>query len=215
MPIDFDQSYRIRTGFTEWAPTYDDDTTGYMQWVAPKHLGALLDACVKSGDRILDLGCGTGQGPEHLNGKKLVWTGVDLCTAMLKQARERGTYREVRRMNVERKRYPFPSASFEAVMAGGVLEFTDKLGQVLKEIHRLLVPGGHVAFSVEVPERGTDFDVLDSEEFYYIRYRYSEAHAKELLKQAHLELVQTERINAYRSEEGIPVRYACFLARRD
>ncbi len=214
MAIDLDQSHRIRTGFAEWAPTYDDDTKGAMKWAAPQCLTSLLRPHLFDGVKILDLGCGTGQAPEYLKDLKLEWTGVDLCAAMLKQARESGRYQHTRRMNVERRHYPFARNSFDAVMAGGVLEFTSRLDQVLKQVCRILKPGAHVAFSVELPDRGTEFDVLDSEEYYYIRYRYSESLARQYIQQAGLECRQTEKLKAYRSDEGVYVRYACFLARK-
>jgi len=214
MAIDRDQSFRIRTGFTEWAPTYDEDTKGRMRWSAPAALTALLRPHLHDGQRILDLGCGTGQMPEYLTDVALEWTGVDLCSGMLRHARESGRYGEIRRMNVERRRYPFAAGSFDAVVAGGVLEFTANLETVLWEVRRILRGGGHLAFSVELPPRGVEFDVLDSEDYYYIRYRYSERLARRLLDQAGLDLLQCERLKAYRSDDGPFVRYACFLSRR-
>lgn len=215
MAIDLKQSQRIRTGFAEWAPTYDDDTKGDMLWAAPAELTRMLRPHLHPGNRVFDLGCGTGQAAEKLKDLDLEWTGVDLSTQMLRQARDSGRYRLVRRMNAERKRYPFANAAFDAVVAAGVFEFTDKLGQILKQVRRILAPGGHVAFSVELPpEQGAEFDILDSDDYYYLRYRYSERLVKKLIQDADLKLLYMKELNAYRNEEGDPVRYACFLADR-
>lgn len=215
MGIDLRQSERIRTGFSEWAPTYDQDTRGEMQWAAPRQLTAMLRPHLRAGDRVLDLGCGTGQSPQHLAYLRLEWTGVDLCLPMLAQARATGAYREVRRMNVERRRYPFSPQSFDAVLAAGVFEFTAHLGRILKELRRLLVDQGVVAFSVELPPSEADADVLDSDEFYYLRYRYGTALVEKYLDEAKLSLRKMERIQAYLLDAETSVSYACFLASRD
>lgn len=155
MPIDPTQAHRVNIGFSEWAPTYDEETTGAMGWATPERLAAMLRPHLAPTAHVLDLGCGTGQAPAHLEDLHPKWTGVDLCTAMLRHARQTGRYARIARMNIERQRYPFPAAHFDAVLAAGVMEFSARLDHVLAQTRRILKPGGHFAFSVELPPRAT------------------------------------------------------------
>lgn len=117
----------------------------------PQYLTDLL--APKRGDAILDLGCGTGV---HLESilcsspvRKVV--GIDISEAQVAIARRRLS-RHVRRGTAEvcvgdaGKTLPFPSASFHAVLSVELMEclVAPKQNRLLREIHRVLKPGGRV-----------------------------------------------------------------------
>ena len=215
MAIDRRQAAGLREGFDEWAAFYDEETRGPMRWSAPAKLAGWLAPRLGDGERILDLGCGTGQAPEYFPSRRLRWTGADLSSEMLRLARQSGAYDELRKMNVERRRYPFPARHFDAVTASGVFEFTDRLDRALGEIRRILKPAGWLAFTVEAPPKsGDDFDVFDSDEYYYIRYRYGMDRVRGMLDRLKFETPHAERIAAYIDDDGEQVYYNCFLCRR-
>ncbi|MBI3789862.1 MAG: methyltransferase domain-containing protein [Gemmatimonadetes bacterium] len=103
------------------------------------------------GARVLEIACGTGRVTQHLlaalpEGATLVAT--DLSAAMLAVAQERlGADLRVTWQEADALALPFAEGSFDAVVCQfGVMFFPDKLAG-LREMHRVLTPGGRVLFS--------------------------------------------------------------------
>jgi SAM-dependent methyltransferase len=108
---------------------------------------------VRSGDRCLDIGCGTGATTRALaararNGSAL---GLDLSGPMLTIARaaaEREAVRNVTYVQGDAQVYPFDARSFDvAVSRMGCMFFADP-ATALGNVRRALRPGGRLALSV-------------------------------------------------------------------
>jgi SAM-dependent methyltransferase len=116
----------------------------FSQW-APQ----LLDrAGLRPGARVLDVACGTGvvareaarrAGAEHV-------TGLDINDEMLGVAREKGPAISWRNGSAED--LPFSDASFEAVVCQFALMFFEDRQRALREMWRVLVPGGRLVVAV-------------------------------------------------------------------
>ena len=113
---------------------------------------AIVDAAqIAPGMRVLDVACGTGEPAISiatlLNGTGEV-TGIDISPGPLTTANERATQRGLgntlfRQADVHE--LPFPDSSFDRLTSRlGVMFFAD-LPRALKEIHRVLKPGGRLA----------------------------------------------------------------------
>jgi len=104
----------------------------------------LLVAAIGRGKRVLDLGCRSGALTRHfLDGNSVV--GLDVDPAALEKAAALGI--EPVRANVEEP-LPFEDASFDAVVAGELLEHLQFPDALVAEIRRVLRPGGVLAGSV-------------------------------------------------------------------
>jgi demethylmenaquinone methyltransferase/2-methoxy-6-polyprenyl-1,4-benzoquinol methylase len=117
---------------------------------------------VKRGDRVLDLAGGTGDIAALLhervgeNGEVVLG---DINAAMLGVGRDRltdrGLVRGLRYVQLNAEALPFPDASFDLVtIAFGLRNVTDK-AKALREMHRVLKPGGRalvLEFSQVKPE---------------------------------------------------------------
>lgn len=94
-------------------------------------------------DRILDLGCGTGivarKLRERLGGAMRI-TGVDASADMIEKARTLAPELDFQQARAES--LPFPDASFELVTCQQMLQFAPDPAAVLREVRRVLVPGG-------------------------------------------------------------------------
>ena len=115
---------------------------------------ALLSAAVgrhaKAGDRVLDLGCGTGELACRLADGGLQVTGCDISRNMLRHAAARdgaGCPAWVR-LAPDWRSLPFEPATFDLVVAASVLEYVIEPGAVLRECARVLRPGGVVLYTV-------------------------------------------------------------------
>lgn len=110
------------------------------------------------GNRVLDLGCGTGALAVSLAQRGCHVTGVDSSAAMLAQAgqrvRDAGLQERValRELGVVELDLAFDDASFDAVVS--TLLFSelsdDEIDYALAECRRILKPGGHLLIADEV-----------------------------------------------------------------
>lgn len=109
----------------------------------PERIPILREA-IGQGKRVLDLGCRSGALTRHfLEGNEVV--GLDVDAAALAKAEALGV--EPVQADVEQP-LPFDNASFDAVVAGELLEHLQFPDALLAEIHRVLRPGGVIAGSV-------------------------------------------------------------------
>lgn len=104
----------------------------------------LFQEAIGRGKRVLDLGCRSGALTRHfLEGNEVV--GLDVDPAALAKAAELGI--EPVQANVE-ERLPFGDGSFDAVVAGELLEHLQFPDALVEEIRRVLRPGGVFVGSV-------------------------------------------------------------------
>ncbi|GAA0357896.1 class I SAM-dependent methyltransferase [Microbispora corallina] len=109
-----------------------------------------------SGLRILEVGCGAGQCGRWLAGEGAAVVGVDLSYRQLQHSRridlDTGSALPVAQADAEA--LPFRDASFDlACSAFGALPFVADAGAALREVRRVLRPGGRFVFSVSHPIR--------------------------------------------------------------
>jgi ubiquinone/menaquinone biosynthesis methyltransferase len=106
-------------------------------------------AALKPGDRVLDLACGTGD-LTFAAAKARSVVGLDLTHRMLQLAKQRqlkgvgGHLKRTAFVCGDMLALPFPSASFDVVTTGYGLRNVPDLPAALREIQRVLVPGGRL-----------------------------------------------------------------------
>jgi len=91
------------------------------------------------GGRILDVGCGTGHFSRPLAAANTV-VGLDLSASMLAFARRKG----LAPVRALAEALPFADGRFDVVLATSVLQFITDGGAVVREILRVVKPGGRV-----------------------------------------------------------------------
>lgn len=109
-----------------------------------------LDALsLKSGDRVLDAGCGTGLLTELMSaqiGSSGQVTGVDQSQNMLALAADRcDMLGNVKLQPGDVTSLDFEAGSFDAASCVQTLLYVDDVEQAIGELHRVLKPGGRVA----------------------------------------------------------------------
>ena len=107
--------------------------------------GLIAAAGLTGRERVLDVGCGAGHVTIGLAAQALHLTAVDLTQAMLDQTQAQVEKRGLQNVTIQKAdvaALPFGDASFDvAVSRYAAHHFADPL-QALREIQRVLVPGG-------------------------------------------------------------------------
>jgi trans-aconitate methyltransferase len=116
------------------------NTTAYAangRFVATLAAGAVDLLAPKSGEHILDLGCGDGALTEQLAATGAIVTGVDDSEAMVAAARARG-------LNIDHASATalLYENQFDAVFSNAALHWIRDAESVLREVYRALKPGG-------------------------------------------------------------------------
>jgi len=110
----------------------------------PGRLVALEGMGIKPGDRILEVGVGTGiNAPLYPSNCQV--TGIDFSALMLEKARERVERKglqNVRLFEMDAANLSFPDNSFDIVYAPYVISVVPDPVQVVREMRRVCRPGG-------------------------------------------------------------------------
>ena len=112
----------------------------------PGRLVALEGMGLKPGDRILEVGIGTGINAP-LYPRDCHVTGIDFSASMLEKARERVERKglgNVRLMEMDAARLSFPDSSFDVVYAPYVISVVPDPVQVVGEMRRVCRRGGKI-----------------------------------------------------------------------
>jgi SAM-dependent methyltransferase len=108
------------------------------------------------GKRILELGAGAAAGARWLDGQGADAVAMDLSAGMLRHAREAAERSGVRvpLVQADALALPFATSSFDVVCtAFGAIPFVADSGAVMREVARVLKPGGKWVFSLTHPMR--------------------------------------------------------------
>jgi demethylmenaquinone methyltransferase/2-methoxy-6-polyprenyl-1,4-benzoquinol methylase len=97
---------------------------------------------LRPGERVLDVGAGTGVSTEELSRSGAFAVGADLSTGMLAAGRHSG--RTVPLVAGDALRLPFPDASFDAVTISFALRNVVDTEAALGELGRVTRPGGRL-----------------------------------------------------------------------
>ncbi len=129
-------------------------------------LSAAVSRYARTGDRVLDIGCGTGELARALAAGGLRVTGCDVSPQMLLRAARHQAAQDATgqpgagpersgqpgpewvRLEPHWRRLPFASAAFDVVVLSSVLEYVTDPAGVLRECARVLCPGGVVLCTV-------------------------------------------------------------------
>lgn len=143
------------------------------------------------GKWILDLGCGEGEIAREVFGKQLEW-GLDNDQKMIAKAKKSGVYKRV--LLADAAKMPLENNSVELVFSNSVLEHIRDLESVLREIKRVLKPGGLLIATIpsdllgEYLGWGSWYTWWFNQKYHHY-HLYSLKEWKERLSQAGLKLV--------------------------
>ena len=191
----------VETDFVEHV--YEDISLWYDWWFGPTlHAGRLESIGrlgIQSGDRVLEVGVGTGINaslyPDHCK-----VTGIDLSPKMLEKAQKRIARRRVsnvRLLQMDAEDLTFPDDSFDVVYAPYTISVVSDPVKTVHEMRRVTRPGGRFVFLNHF--RSTDSRVawierLISPLTVHVGFR-ADLDLPAFLVQAGLEPISIEKVN--------------------
>ena len=138
------QDTSVPSQYDAWARIYDRLWARYMNQTLPV---AQQAAAVRSGEQVLDLACGTGEllsriAKETPGAERI---GVDLSPKMVERARAKLTDEPNTRVErADAHDLPFADDTFDVVVCANTFHYFTHPEQVLREVRRVLRPGGRL-----------------------------------------------------------------------
>ena len=129
-------------------------------------------AKIKKGDTVIDLGSGAGNDAfiaRHETGETGKVIGIDFTPAMIERARQNAEVRnfnnvEFRQGDIEQM--PITADTADVIVSNCVLNLVPNKDGVMKEIYRVLKPGGHFSISDIVLEGELPAEIKEAAEMY-------------------------------------------------
>jgi trans-aconitate methyltransferase len=130
----------------KWDSSLYEDRHSFV-W---KKVGDLIDLLdPKPGERILDLGCGTGHLTAQIAARGAAPTGLDASVSMIAQARQ--NYPKLRFVLADASEFRFDEP-FDSVFSNAALHWIPEAGRVIASVAGALKPGGR--FVLEMGGKG-------------------------------------------------------------
>jgi ubiquinone/menaquinone biosynthesis C-methylase UbiE len=141
------------------ASSFDDQVASYNRWYATP-LGQLVDRVEKEaifallpdlrGRRVLEVGCGTGNISLELARRGAAVVGLDVSGPMLAAAHQRAREQSFSAAWIRggAAALPFPRNSFDGVISILALDFMADRPGILREMVRVLRPGGFLLLAL-------------------------------------------------------------------
>jgi arsenite methyltransferase len=162
-------------------------------------------AKIKKGDVVIDLGSGAGNDAfiaRHETGETGKVIGIDFTPAMIERARKNAEVRgfnnvEFRQGDIEKM--PVTANVADVIVSNCVLNLVPNKDGVIKEIYRVLKPGGHFSISDIVLEGELPKQIKEAAEM------YAGCVAGAIQKQVYLELIEANGFKNITVQKDKPI----------
>lgn len=141
----------IASLFDKESAAYDAAYDAAHGHVLRARFNAVVEALGPGPGEVLDGGMGPGRLCAELDRGGWRVSGVDLSASMVEMARLRIPHARDRLVQGSIEAVPFGDASFDAATAMGVLEYVDDVEAALRELARVIRPGGSLVVTIPHP----------------------------------------------------------------
>ena len=203
----------VRALFDQYAPKFEAALVDDLGYRGPailfKAVLAARNAVRKPAffKSAIDLGCGTGLAAQAFAKEVDGFIGIDLSPRMIEKARATGLYAQLEVADMVQGLAARPGASADLILAADAIIYLFDLAPLLREVARVLAPGGLFAFTTET--HSGDGVILGEG----LRYAHSASYVRAAVAGAGLTLSRLDDLSA-RNEDNTPVPGLVVVATR-
>lgn len=203
----------VRALFDQYAPKFEAALVDDLGYRGPailfKAVLAARNAVRRPAffKRAIDLGCGTGLAAQAFAKEVDGFIGIDLSPRMIEKARATGLYAQLEVADMVQGLAARPGASADLILAADAIIYLFDLAPLLREVARVLAPGGLFAFTTET--HSGDGVILGEG----LRYAHSASYVRAAVAGAGLTLSRLDDLSA-RNEDNTPVPGLVVVATR-
>jgi predicted TPR repeat methyltransferase len=203
------------------AAEYDRQVQEYNCYLHDALFGMAYEY-VKSHETLLDIGIGTGLASLPFAKAGLEVHGLDGSVEMLKVCESKAFAKDLKRFDLRTVSLPYSDHSFDHVICCGVFHFFGDLAPTVKEVSRIVKPGGVFAFTVaaQTPEEAKAADnrhrdFLEKPTAWDVDiYVHSDRYVERLLKEEGFEISKAQKLLLWSgSEEAGDMLFKVVVAR--
>jgi ubiquinone/menaquinone biosynthesis C-methylase UbiE len=147
-----DQKAGARRWFDRRAASYESGVTS--RWRDPVQRASLDALHIGAGDRLLDVGCGTGAASRSAASVAASVVGIDLSPEMIRQAQQlAGGFANVHFEIADSEHLPFEDGAFTAVLCSNSFHHYPDPARAVREMARVLAPEGRLVIGDACSDR--------------------------------------------------------------
>ncbi len=181
-----------RYDYKEIANRYDKEVKNYDSYGHDVIFGMCYEF-VKPGDKLLDIGIGTGLASIQFSREGLKIYGIDSSREMLNACRSKSFTEELKLHDISNGKIPYNDNYFNQVICCGVFHFVEDLGNIFIEIKRVMKKGGIFAFSIAPQETGQNY-INEMTGWNVSIYKHSSNYVKRLLESNRMKFLKEQRL---------------------
>jgi len=191
---------RIRV-HDEEAAQYDQQVSEYDSYVHDALFGMSFEY-VKPHECLLDIGIGTGLASLPFAKVGLEVLGCDGSTGMLKVCESKAFAKELKVLDLKDIPLPYSDSFFNHVISCGVFHFFGELEPIVKEVLRIIKPGGIFAFTVAAQTSDEEMATGDDPQGYLETptswgvpiFKHSAGYVTNLLQAYSFDMLKTQKL---------------------
>ncbi len=174
------------------ADRYDKEVKEYDSYGHDVIFGMCYEF-VKPGDKLLDIGIGTGLASIQFFKAGLKIYGIDSSSEMLNACRSKLFAEELKLHDISGKKLPYKDRTFNHVICCGVLHFLKDLTNIFSEIKRIMKKDGLFAFTIATLETKQDY-IEEMTLWNTPIFKHSNSYIKKLLEVNRMEILKQQKL---------------------
>ena len=202
----------------EGAEDYDRGVRAYGSHAAEILFGLCYEY-IRPGERLLDIGIGTGLGSQAFAQTGLEVFGVDGSSPMLAVCRAKGFTRDLKQWDLTKTPWPYEGRTFDHALACGLFHFFGDLTDYFSEVYRLLEPEDVFAFTVMSRSGADDLEAAQGS---YAEIKrgdvpgavHSAGYIDALLDSHRFQLLKKARFLQWSGQDKLDDEFTAFVARK-
>jgi predicted TPR repeat methyltransferase len=174
------------------ADRYDDEVKAYNSYLHDVVFGMSFEY-VRAGEKLLDIGIGTGLSSKQFADAGLKVYGLDISKGMLDVCRAKSFTEKLVQCDITGGVIPFSNRFFHHVICCGVLHFLGDLSLLFSEAARIQKKKGIFAFTILPNETDARF-AKEPTTWGMPIFRHSPSYVHEMLEANNLKLLKEQRL---------------------